>query len=211
MISLFQQFLSSMGNKNEAGKSHVPEVFVEKAEQENVGGKAKAQMEGQGKEIVVSSAQGEARGIALNSGPYCYRCLTHGHPKEECSVNLFCEICKSAAHVKGWCPLLKKAKSTYALTCGYAVDELGFYYITNSVAVRPKVVAKMALVRVVEGELTAVQVKAEMERLVPAKMTWAVEEIEQNKFKIVFPSKGEMKRMIECGMVHIRIGRQQRL
>jgi hypothetical protein len=33
-------------------------------------------------------------------------------------------------------------------------------------------------VRVVEGELTAVQVKAEMERLVSAKMTWAMEEIE---------------------------------
>jgi hypothetical protein len=31
------------------------------------------------------------------------------------------------------------------------VDELGFYYIPNSVAVRPKVVAKMAMVRVVGG------------------------------------------------------------
>jgi hypothetical protein len=51
------------------------------------------------------------------------------------------------------------------------------------------------MVRVVEGELTASQVKAEMERmerLVPAKMTWAVEAIEQNKFKTVFLSKGEM-------------------
>jgi hypothetical protein len=28
-----------------------------------------------------------------------------------------------------------------------------------------------------------------------------VEEIEQNKFKIVFPSKGEMQQMIEWGMV----------
>jgi hypothetical protein len=46
MISLFQQFLASMGNKNEVGKSHVPEVFMEKAEHANVGGKAKAQMEG---------------------------------------------------------------------------------------------------------------------------------------------------------------------
>jgi hypothetical protein len=61
--------------------------------------------------------------------------------------------------------------------------------------VRPKSVAKTAMVRVVEGELTASQVKAEMERmerLVPAKMTWAVEAIEQNKFKTVFLSKGEM-------------------
>jgi hypothetical protein len=117
---------------------------------------------------------------------------------------VFCEICESAAHVKGRCPLLEKAKRTYALTCGYAVGGLGFYYIPNSVVVRPKVVAKTTMVRVVEGELTVVQVKAEMERLVSTKMTWAVEEIEQNKFKTVFPSKGEMKRMIEWGMVHTK-------
>jgi hypothetical protein len=117
---------------------------------------------------------------------------------------VFCEICESAAHVKGRCPLLEKAKSTYALTCGYAVGGLGFYYIPNSVVVRPKVVAKTTMVRVVEGELTVVQVKAEMERLVSTKMTWAVEEIEQNKFKTVLSSKGEMKRMIEWGMVHTK-------
>jgi hypothetical protein len=66
-------------------------------------------------------------------------------------MTLYCIICESAAHVKGHCPLFKKAKSTYALTCGYVVDELGFYYIPNYVAVRSKVVAKMAMVRVVGG------------------------------------------------------------
>jgi hypothetical protein len=110
---------------------------------------------------------------------------------------LFCEICESVTHVKGRCPLLKKAKNTYALTCGYAVNDLGFYCIPNLVVVRPKLAAKMAMVRVVEGEMTASQVRAEMERLVPAKMSWVVEEIEHNKFKIVFPSRGEMQRMIE--------------
>jgi hypothetical protein len=35
------------------------------------------------------------------SGPYCYRCLTRDHPKEECIVTLFCDICESVAHVKG--------------------------------------------------------------------------------------------------------------
>jgi hypothetical protein len=88
---------------------------------------------------------------------------------------LFCDICESAAHVKGRCPILKKAKTTYAMTCGYVMDGLGFYYIPNSVAVRPKSAAKLALVKVVEGEMTADQVKAEMVRLVPAKMSWAVE------------------------------------
>jgi hypothetical protein len=149
-----------MGNKSDNCKSHAPEASVEKAEQADEGEKAKIQLEGQGKEIAESSGQGEARGLALNSGPYYYRCLMHGHPKEECSVNLFCEIRESSAHVKGRCPLLKKVKSMYALTCGYAVDGLGFYYIPNSVAVRPKAMAKTTMVRVVEGELTVEQVKA---------------------------------------------------
>jgi hypothetical protein len=52
---------------------------------------------------------------------------------------------------------------------------------------------------VVEGNMNAVQVKLELERLVPAKVSWVVEEIEKNMFKTIFPSKGEMLRMIEWG------------
>jgi hypothetical protein len=114
-------------------------------------------------------------------------------------VTLYCDICESAAHVKRRCPLLKKAKTTYALTCRCAVDGLGFYYIQNSVAVRPRAVAKIALVHVVEVNMNVVQVKLELERLVPAKVSWVVEEIEKNMFKTIFPSKGEMLQMIEWG------------
>jgi hypothetical protein len=84
------------------------------------------------------------------------------------------------------------------------VDGLGFYYMPNSVAVRPRAVAKTTMVWVVEGEMNALHVKAEMERLVPTKMTRVVEEIEDNKFKTVFPSKGEMQQMIEWGLVQIK-------
>jgi hypothetical protein len=92
--------------------------------------------------------------------------------------------------------LLKKAKSTYALSCGYAVDGLGFYYIPSSVGVRPRAVVKTALVRVVEGNMNVMQIRMELERLVPAKVAWEVEEIERNVFKTVFPLKGEMLHMI---------------
>jgi hypothetical protein len=68
-------------------------------------------------------------------------------------VVLFCDICESAAHVKGRCPMLIKAKSTYTLTCGYALDGLGFYYIPNSVAVRPMTMVKTTLFPVVEGNM----------------------------------------------------------
>jgi hypothetical protein len=114
-------------------------------------------------------------------------------------VVLFYDICESDAHIKGRCPLLKKAKSTYALTCGYGLDDLGFYYIPNSVAVRPRTMVKTALVRVVEGNMNAMEIRLELERLEPAKVNWEVEEIEKNIFKMVFPSKGEMLHMIQWG------------
>jgi hypothetical protein len=66
-------------------------------------------------------------------------------------------------------------------------------------AVRPWAVAKTTMMRVVEGDMCAMQVKVEMERLVPAKMSWAAEEIERNVFKTIFSSKGEMQWMIERG------------
>jgi hypothetical protein len=45
--------------------------------------------------------------------------------------------------------------------------------------------------------MNVMQIRMELERLVPAKVAWEVEEIERNIFKTVFPSKGEMLRMIE--------------
>jgi hypothetical protein len=166
--------------------------------------KAKAVKEAPKKDVAESSAQGEARGTNTANAPRCYRCLNRGHAKDDCTATLLCDICESPAHVKGRCPLLKKAKPTYALTCGYAVDGLGFYYIPTAVAVRPRPAAKHAIVRVLEGVLNATQIKAELTRLVPSKLTWEVEEVEPSVFKTVFPSKNEMHPMIEWGILHIR-------
>jgi hypothetical protein len=49
-----------------------------------------------------------------------------------------------------------------------------------------------------------VQVKTEMERLVPGKTNWVIQVIATNKFKTTFPTKGEVHRMIECGMVQTK-------
>jgi hypothetical protein len=45
------------------------------------------------------------------------------------------------------------------------------------------------------------QVTSEMERLIPGKWTWAVEEVGSNTFKTNFPSKSEMLRMINWGTI----------
>jgi hypothetical protein len=152
------------------------------------------------KEVAESSAQGEALAINATNNAYCYR-LTRGHPKEECDVNLFCDVCESTTHVKGRCPMFKKVKNLYAITCGYFVDGLGFYYIPHSAPIKPRAEAKTTTICVIEGEMTAMQVKTEMERLVPRKTNWVIQEIATNKFKTVFPMKGILHRMIEWGMV----------
>jgi hypothetical protein len=45
------------------------------------------------------------------------------------------------------------------------------------------------------------QVTSEMERLIPGKWTWVVEEVGSNTFKTNFPSKSEMHRMINWGTI----------
>jgi hypothetical protein len=125
LMSLFKGFMESMHKKEEA-KEAGQEINNEQKE------KGCGEKQGLANEMSESSSQGEARALSGANGPYCYCCLTRGHLKEECTVSLWCDICESASHVKGRCPLLKKVKSTYALTCGYAVDGLGFYYIPNS-------------------------------------------------------------------------------
>jgi hypothetical protein len=171
MLELFQKFIASMEGKEEV------KVTSEQGKHKEVCEQDKKELEAPPKDVAESSAQGAARGMTNNIRPYCYHCLSRAHPKEECLITLFCEICDSASYVKGHCLLLKKAKTTYAMTCGYVVDGLGFYYIPNLVAMRPKSAARLALVRIAEGEMTALQVKTELEMLVPAKMSWAVEQL----------------------------------
>jgi hypothetical protein len=86
MVVLFQQFLASIANKDETKGSGNQEMKEDKAE------KSKLEKEESAKEIAESSAQGEARGNNATTNPYCYRCLTRGHPKEECDVHLFCDV-----------------------------------------------------------------------------------------------------------------------
>jgi hypothetical protein len=140
ILALFQKFLETIANKEEATNAAALEGSKLPGEAERV------EKPAQTRDGVESSTQGEVRGNNAANVPYCYRCSKHGHPKEECTVTLFCDICENPNHIRRRCPILKKAKSTYALTCGYAVDGLGFYYVPRSVAVRPRARAKAAVV-----------------------------------------------------------------
>jgi hypothetical protein len=158
MMELFQQFMASISNK-EKGK----EVAAQ-PEEGMTHEKRKQDKEELPGEVAESSVQGEARGNIVIKAPYCYHCLTRGHAKEECIVHLICDICESSSHVIPRCPLLKKMKKLVPMTCGYAIDGLGFSYIPHSSATRTE--TKVAIIQVIEGELSST-VQAKMQRSIP--------------------------------------------
>jgi hypothetical protein len=49
-------------------------------------------------DVPESSTQGEARSNSeFGKPPYCYRCLSRGHPKQECDAQLVCKVCDSTS------------------------------------------------------------------------------------------------------------------
>ena len=81
---------------------------------------------------------------------------------------------------------MKNLHST-AIPYGYAVQGLGFYFIP--VAENPKVVTddKSAMVRVLEGSLTADQLAVELDKLLPGN-SWVIEEKGNDAFTTNLPS-----------------------
>jgi hypothetical protein len=90
------------------------------------------------------------------------------------------------------------------MTCRYAVDGLGFYYILHQVSSKTKCDQNAAVIRVVEGAMTGDQVALEMDRLVLGPMKWVVQEVDINTFKANFQSKAELNRIVEWGMVQTK-------
>jgi hypothetical protein len=114
------------------------------------------------------------QGAQKKGKPFCYRCHTKGHTMSVCNVPLCCEIC-FGEHVTKACSNLKKMHNT-AIPCGYAVEGLGFYFIPVAENPRINLEEKSAVVRVLEGSLTADQLAVELEKLLPGKNKWVIEE-----------------------------------
>jgi hypothetical protein len=129
--------------------------------------------------------------------PCYYRCHKKGHVFSMCTTIISCDICESDAHVTKICPLLK-ADKPIAIPCGYAVENLGFYYIPHVGVQKAKSESKGALVRVLEGSITAAQLAVELERLIPGSK-WEIEEKGKDTFTTTFPSAVELQRMVLWG------------
>ena len=150
-----------------------------------------------------SSAQAATRDSSGKT-PYCYRCLTKGHVREDCDAEMYCDICDCIEHFTSRCPKFRGDKPC-AIPCGYAVEGLGFYHIPQSVTPQQRSDPRAAVIRVTDGTLTIPNVISELERLIPGKWKWNVESGgNSNTFKTLFPSKTELKRMAEWGVVQTK-------
>jgi hypothetical protein len=196
---LLKQLLASMADK-EGPKVEKQAMVVDAKINEN----ESSVLPEKSHELGESSAQGEARNLKVINKPYCHRCLSKGHVKEDCTTPLACDICTSLSHLKQMCPLQKKASKVFAMTCGYAVDGLGFYYIPHQALTKPKGDQNAAIIWVIEGLLSGDQVVAEMDHLVPGNTKWVVQEVDRNTFRANFQSKAELNRMVVWGMVQTK-------
>ena len=97
------------------------------------------------------------------------------------------------------CPNLKKT-NTSAIPCGYAVEGLGFYFISAGENHKVNVQETKALVRVLEGSFTVNQLAVELERLRPDKNhKWEIQTTGTDAFIINFPSADLLETVVNWG------------
>jgi hypothetical protein len=165
VVGLLKQLLASMADNE--GPKEVKQTMVVDAK---INEKEISVLPEKSRELGGSSTQGEARNLKVINKFYCHRCLSKGHIKEECITPLACDICSSLSHLKPRCQLQKKASKVFAMTCGYVVDGLGFYYIPHQALTKPKGDQNADVILVIKGVLTGDQGAAEMDRLVLGNM-----------------------------------------
>lgn len=138
----------------------------------------------------------EKREKQKSKKPYCYRCRTKGHVNTECTVVLFCDVCHGD-HAKKACPNLENLNFT-AIPCGYAVEGLGFYFIPMTDTPKVTPVDTSAVVRVLEGSLSADQLAVELDRLLPGN-SWVIDLKGTDAFTTMFPSAEVLNHMVNWG------------
>jgi hypothetical protein len=93
-----------------------------------------------------------------------------------------------------------KKTNLSALPYGYAVEGLGFYYIpVFAENHKDKVEDKSAVVRVLEDSITAELLAVELEKLLPGKFKWEIEEKGKDAFIANFPSTEWLDTVVNWG------------
>jgi hypothetical protein len=107
-------------------------------------------------------------------------------------------------HHKPRCPLQKKANRVFAMTCGYVIDGLGFYYIPHQTLPKHKSDHNAAIIRVIEGVMSVEQVVVELDHLAPGFVKWEVQQVDSSTFRTYFQSKTELRWMVEWGILQTK-------
>jgi hypothetical protein len=146
-------------------------------------------------DIPESSEQGAKKS---KGKPYCYRCRTKGHTIHECTVVLCCELCYGD-HTTKLCPNSKKTNAS-AIPCGYAVEDLGFYFIPMVQNPKVNTQERRVVVHVLEGSFTVNQLAVELEKLrLQKNHNWDIQTTGIGAFLINFPSADLLDTVLNWG------------
>lgn len=174
---------------------------------QNAGGDAKAssnqqwQVSGEMSKHVKEAAQEE--GVKNSTKAHCHRCYGKGHTMNDCVAKLYCYVCDTDTHIKQRCPVYNAPK-VYALPVGYGVNKGGFFHVPTNKKLAKMGDAKVAIIQVSDGEISAANVVCELERLLPNFAPWKVDQVDTKTFRTLFPSASELSRMVEWGPVRAK-------
>jgi hypothetical protein len=136
-------------------------------------------------------------------GPSCFRCRKTGHFLNDCEAVL-CECCQRPEHASKDCPLLRAPRPRLAMyDTGH--PDLAFWELPLSASVRPRVEnTRLGRVEVSGSELSAEQLINHLQWIVPDPLyQWEVEQMEENVFRVNFPSKVELVRVQHFRRFHV--------
>jgi hypothetical protein len=147
----------------------------------------------------------EAEFVAANKkkGPSCFRCRQPGHFLNDCEV-ILCDCCQMPDHATKNCPLHKAPRKRLAMF-GMGHPDLAFWELPLSTSVRPRVEnTRLGRVEVSGGTLSIADLITHLQWVVPdSAYQWEVQQVEDNVFKVNFPSKVELVRVQHFGRFHV--------
>jgi hypothetical protein len=147
-------------------------------------------------EIVVAGAAAIEVAHRDSTNKVCRRCGVKGHLMYECTAIVFCEICRSSDHAMVRCPVLKQPKPIVQLV-GQAADTLAGYYFPYASIQPAKKDSRMALISTSGKNVTEDEVVAYLRVLVSDTFAWEVKRHSGFEFKVLFPTKGDLTKMIK--------------
>lgn len=132
----------------------------------------------------------------------CYRCGDKGHFIAEC-VAVLCDTCGKPAHESGACPLIRE-KTPSLMTYGVFCAELTFFESPSEREV-PQEVHSMTtgVVKVTRGQVSEAQIIQRLRELAPGDFHWELVRLENNLFRVQFPTVEDLQRLLSFGMCKV--------